>query len=221
MNKTLTFTILIILGFIGINAFFTMNEKQQGLVLQFGEPKRVVKDSGLHLKIPLIQNTVKYDKRILEYDLPIEEVIAVDKKRMLIDSFTRFKIIDPLEFYKTVGTESNVRNRLNSNVISSLRRVVGRVTLEELLSEERNKIMENIKNEVNSEASRFGIEIVDVRIRRADLPEANSQAIYERMKSERVREAKNSEQKVLKQRKKLGQRQIKKKLLSLQKPQKK
>ena len=133
MNKTLTFTILIILGFIGINAFFTMNEKQQGLVLQFGEPKRVVKDSGLHLKIPLIQNTVKYDKRILEYDLPIEEVIAVDKKRMLIDSFTRFKIIDPLEFYKTVGTESNVRNRLNSNVISSLRRVVGRVTLEELL----------------------------------------------------------------------------------------
>ena len=80
MNKTLTFTILIILGFIGINAFFTMNEKQQGLVLQFGEPKRVVKDSGLHLKIPLIQNTVKYDKRILEYDLPIEEVIAVDKK---------------------------------------------------------------------------------------------------------------------------------------------
>ncbi len=190
MNKTLTFTLLIILGFIGINAFFTMNEKQQGLVLQFGEPKRVVKDSGLHLKIPLIQNTVKYDKRILEYDLPIEEVIAVDKKRMLIDSFTRFKIIDPLEFYKTVGTESNVRNRLNSNVISSLRRVVGRVTLEELLSEERNKIMENIKDEVNSEASRFGIEIVDVRIRRADLPEANSQAIYERMKSERVREAK-------------------------------
>ena len=124
-------------------------------------------------------------KRILEYDLPIEEVIAVDKKRMLIDSFTRFKIVDPLEFYKTVGNESNVRNRLNSNVISSLRRVVGRVTLDELLSEERSKIMEDIKLEVNNEASRFGIEIVDVRIRRADLPEANSQAIYERMISER------------------------------------
>ena len=109
---------------------------------------------------------------------------------MLIDSFTRFKITDPLEFYKTVGTESGVRNRLNSNVISSLRRVVGRVTLEELLSEERSDIMENIKVEVNNEASRFGIEVVDVRIRRADLPEANSQAIYERMISERVREAK-------------------------------
>ena len=189
-KSTISIIILVILGFLGINSLFTMNEKQQGLVLQFGEPKRVIRDSGLNVKLPIIQNTVKYDKRILEYDLPIEEVIAVDKKRMLVDSFTRFKITDPLEFYKTVGTESNVRNRLNSNVISSLRRVVGRVTLDELLSEDRSKIMEDIKQEVNNEASRFGIEIVDVRIRRADLPEANSQAIYERMISERVREAK-------------------------------
>lgn len=181
---------IIISSLISLNGLFTMNEKQQGLVLQFGEPKRVVQDSGLNFKIPVIQNVVRYDKRILEYDLPIEEVIAVDKKRMLIDSFTRFKIIDPLEFYKTVGSESNVRNRLNSNVISSLRRVVGTVTLDELLSEERSDIMKRIRDEVNSEASRFGIEIVDVRIRRADLPEANSQAIYERMMSERVREAK-------------------------------
>ena len=182
--------LIVVLGFIGINAMFTMNERQQGLVLQFGEPKRVIQNSGLHFKLPIIQNTVKYDKRILEYDLPIEEVIAVDKKRMLIDSFTRFKITDPLEFYKTVGSESNVRNRLNSNVISSLRRVVGTVTLDELLSEDRSNIMIRIRDEVNNEASRFGIEIVDVRIRRADLPEANSQAIFERMISERVREAK-------------------------------
>ena len=167
-----------------------MNERQQGLVLQFGEPKRVIKDSGLHFKIPLIQNLVRYDKRILEYNLPVEEVIAVDKKRMLVDSFARFQITDPLEFYKTVGNEVNVRNRLNSNVISSLRRVVGRVTLDELLSAERSNIMDRIKIEVNDEAKRFGIEVVDVRIRRADLPEANSQAIFERMKSERVREAK-------------------------------
>ena len=167
-----------------------MNEREQGLVLQFGEPKRVIQTSGLHYKIPLIQNVVRYDKRILEYNLPVEEVIAVDKKRMLVDSFARFKIIDPLEFYKTVGNETNVRNRLNSNVISSLRRVVGRVTLDELLSAERSNIMERIKIEVNEEAKRFGIEVVDVRIRRADLPEANSQAIFERMISERVREAK-------------------------------
>ena len=179
-----------LIAFLGLNSLFTMNERQQGLVLQFGEPKRVIQSSGLHFKLPLIQNVVRYDMRILEYDLPVEEIIAVDKKRMLVDSFTRFKIIDPLEFYKTVGTESSVRNRLNSNVISSLRRIVGRVTLEELLSEERSKIMEDIREEVNNEASRFGIEIVDVRIRRADLPEANSQAIYERMMSERVREAK-------------------------------
>ena len=190
MNKTFFTLFIIALAFLGLNSLFTMNERQQGLVLQFGEPKRVIQSSGLHFKLPLIQNVVRYDVRILQYDLPIEEVIAVDKKRMLIDSFTRFKIIDPLEFYKTVGTESSVRNRLNSNVISSLRRVVGRVTLEELLSEERSKIMEDIKVEVNNEASRFGIEVVDIRIRRADLPEANSQAIYERMISERVREAK-------------------------------
>ena len=183
------------LAFLGLNSLFTMNERQQGLVLQFGEPKRVIQSSGLHFKLPLVQNVVRYDIRILEYDLPIEEIIAVDKKRMLVDSFTRFKIVDPLEFYKTVGTESSVRNRLNSNVISSLRRIVGRVTLEELLSEERSKIMEDIRQEVNSEASRFGIEIVDVRIRRADLPEANSQAIYERMISERVREAKEFREK--------------------------
>ena len=190
MTRIIIVILLIGITMIGLNGLFTMSEKQQGLVLQFGEPKRVVQDSGLNFKIPLIQNVVRYDKRILEYDLPIEEVIAVDKKRMLIDSFTRFKITDPLEFYKTVGSESNVRNRLNSNVISSLRRVVGTVTLDELLSEERSDIMERIRDEVNNEASRFGIKIVDVRIRRADLPEANSQAIYERMISERVREAK-------------------------------
>ena len=189
-KSTLLLILSTLLLFVGFSCFFVMDERQQGLVLQFGEPKRVIQTSGLHFKIPLIQNVVRYDKRILEYNLPVEEVIAVDKKRMLIDSFARFKIIDPLEFYKTVGNEINVRNRLNSNVISSLRRVVGRVTLDELLSSERSNIMDSIKIEVNGEATRFGIEVVDVRIRRADLPEANSQAIFERMISERVREAK-------------------------------
>lgn len=192
MRATKVFFLLtLILTFVLLlSSLFTMNERQQGLVLQFGEPKRVIKDSGLNFKIPFIQNVVRYDKRILEYNLPVEEVIAVDKKRMLIDSFARFKIIDPLEFYKTVANEQNVRNRLNANVISSLRRVVGTVTLDELLSSERSNIMDRIKIEVNSAAQRFGIEVVDVRIRRADLPEANSQAIFERMISERVREAK-------------------------------
>ncbi len=191
MNKTvLLFSLIIFLAFLSSGFFIVMNERQQGLVLQFGEPKRVIQTAGLHFKIPFIQNVVKYDRRILDYNLPIEEVIAVDKKRMLVDSFARFKIVDPLEFYKTVVNETNVRNRLNSNVISSLRRVVGTVTLDELLSEERSNIMDRIKVEVNDEAKRFGIEVVDVRIRRADLPEANSQAIFERMISERTREAK-------------------------------
>ena len=152
--------------------------------------KELYKNPGYILKYLLFRISVRYDNRILEYNLPIEEVIAVDKKRMLIDSFARFKIIDPLEFYKTVGNEANVRNRLNSNVISSLRRVVGRVTLDELLSSERSNIMDRIQIEVNDAAQRFGIEVVDVRIRRADLPEANSQAIFDRMISERVKEAK-------------------------------
>ena len=190
VTKILFLTFLTIGGIFAYSSLFTMNERQQGLVLQFGEPKRVIKDSGLNFKIPFIQNVVRYEKRILEYNLPVEEVIAVDKKRMLIDSFARFKIIDPLEFYKTVASEQNVRNRLNANVISSLRRVVGTVTLDELLSSERTNIMDRIKIEVNDAAQRFGIEVVDVRIRRADLPEANSQAIFERMISERVREAK-------------------------------
>ncbi len=189
-NSIILPVLILIISFVLFGCFFIMNERQQGLVLQFGEPKRVVQTSGLHFKLPFIQNVVRYDKRILEYNLPVEEVIAVDKKRMLIDSFARFKIIDPLEFYKTVANETNVRNRLNSNVISSLRRVVGRVTLDELLSSERSDIMNRIKVEVNDEASRFGIEVVDVRIRRADLPEANSQAIFDRMVSERLREAK-------------------------------
>lgn len=190
LTSILILSFVIITLLILINGIFTMKETQQGLVLQFGDPKKVIQKSGLHFKIPFIQNVVRYDNRILEYNLPIEEVIAVDKKRMLIDSFARFKIVDPLEFYKTVGNETNVRNRLNSNVISSLRRVVGRVPLDELLSSERSNIMNRIKIEVNDAASRFGIEVVDVRIRRADLPEANSQAIFDRMISERVREAK-------------------------------
>ena len=189
-TKVLIYSILFVSFLVLLNGIFTMKETQQGLVLQFGDPKRVIQKSGLHIKIPFIQNVVRYDNRILEYNLPIEEVIAVDKKRILIDSFARFKIIDPLEFYKTVGNEANVRNRLNSNVISSLRRVVGKVTLDELLSSERSNIMDRIQIEVNDSAQRFGIEVVDVRIRRADLPEANSQAIFDRMISERVKEAK-------------------------------
>ncbi len=191
MSKTNIFVIiLIVAGFVGLNALFTMNEREQGLVLQFGEPKRVIKSSGLHFKIPLIQNVIRYDRRILEYDLPVEEVIAVDKKRMLVDSFARFKIVDPLQFYISVGDERVARSRLSTIINSRIRNVLGQEELQTLLSQDRSKQMSLIKEGVNNEAKNFGITIVDVRIKRADLPQANSDAIYRRMQTEREREAK-------------------------------
>ena len=168
---------------------FVVHQVQQVLVLQFGDPKRVIKEPGLKFKLPLIQNTVDYDKRILDYDLPVEEIIASDQKRLVVDRFARYKILDPLKFYQTVRNENGIRNRLNSIIIAALRRVVGGVKLSSLLTDKRQSIMSDIRDEVNREAQRFGIEVIDVRIRRADLPEANSLAIFDRMKSEREKEA--------------------------------
>ena len=168
---------------------FVVHQVQQVLVLQFGDPKRVIKEPGLKFKLPLIQNTVDYDKRVLDYDLPVEEIIASDQKRLVVDPFARYKILDPLKFYQTVRNENGIRNRLNSIIIAALRRVVGGVELSSLLTDKRQSIMSDIRDEVNREAQRFGIEVIDVRIRRADLPEANSLAIFDRMKSEREKEA--------------------------------
>lgn len=168
---------------------FVVHQVQQVLVLQFGDPKRVIKEPGLKFKLPLIQNTVDYDRRILDYDLPVEEIIASDQKRLVVDPFARYKILDPLKFYQTVRNENGIRNRLNSIIIAALRRVVGGVKLSSLLTDKRQSIMSDIRDEVNREAQRFGIEVIDVRIRRADLPEANSLAIFDRMKSEREKEA--------------------------------
>jgi len=180
---------LFLLFLTAYGSMFVVHQVQQVLVLQFGDPKRVIKEPGLKFKLPLIQNTVDYDKRILDYDLPVEEIIASDQKRLVVDPFARYKILDPLKFYQTVRNENGIRNRLNSIIIAALRRVVGGVELSSLLTDKRQSIMSDIRNEVNREAQRFGIEVIDVRIRRADLPEANSLAIYDRMKSEREKEA--------------------------------
>ena len=188
-KKTGIIILIFILAALVYSSVFVVHQVQQTLVLQFGDPKRVIKQPGLKFKIPFIQNTVHYDKRVLDYDLPVEEIIASDQKRLVVDPFARYKILDPLKFYQTVRNENGIRNRLNSIIIASLRRVVGVVTLSALLTEERQSIMRNIRTEVNREAQKFGIEVIDVRIRRADLPEANSQAIFDRMKSEREREA--------------------------------
>lgn len=173
-------------------SLFTVNQTQQALVLQLGEWKRTVQEPGLHAKIPFVQNVVLIDARVLDVDPPVEQVILADQKRLEVDAFARYRITDPLQFYTSVGNEVVAEQRLAATVNSALRRVLGNSTLLAVLSKERAKVMTDIKAQVNQEAARFGVEIVDVRIRRADLPEATSQAVYERMRSEREREAKEA-----------------------------
>lgn len=180
---------VLIAGIIAFSALFTVHQTQQALVLQFGEPKRVVKNSGLHAKLPFIQNVVFLDKRMLGYDGSGEEVIASDRKRLVVDSFLRYRIDDPLRFYQTVGNERVARQRLSALLTSSLRQVIGTVPLQSVLTGERAQLMSQIAQRVNAEAKDLGISVADVRIKRADLPEANNQAIYARMKTEREREA--------------------------------
>lgn len=181
-----------ILAIVASASLFTVNQTQQALVLQFGEFKRTIKEPGLHAKIPLLQNVVLIDARVLDVDPPVEQVILADQKRLEVDAFARYRIVNPLQFYQSAGSELVVEQRLAAVVNSSLRRVLGNVTLLAVLSSERAKVMTDIKSQVNQEAQRFGVEIVDVRIRRADLPEATSQAVYERMRSEREREAREA-----------------------------
>jgi len=171
-------------------SIFIVKEINQAIVLQFGDPKRIIEKPGLNFKIPFIQNVVFLDKRILNLDTPPEEVIASDQKRLIVDAFARFQIVDPLKFYISVGNERVARSRLSTIINSRIRNVLGRQRLQTLLSEDRTKQMALIQDGVNVEAENFGINIVDVRIKRADLPPANSEAIFRRMQTEREREAK-------------------------------
>ena len=182
--------ILAVLGFIGYMTLFTVNEIQQAIILQFGDPKRVIQKAGLNFKLPFIQNVVLLDKRILNLDAPSEEIIASDQKRLIVDAFARFKIKDPLKFYISVGNERVARSRLSTIINSRIRGVLGQEELATLVSKERARLMDKITQDVNTEAAKLGIEIIDVRIKRADLPQANSEAIYRRMQTERLREAK-------------------------------
>jgi len=171
-------------------SLFIVQEISQAIVLQFGDPKKIVTKAGLNFKLPFIQNVVYLDKRILNLDNDPEEVIAADQKRLIVDAIARFKIVDPLKFYISVGNERVARSRLSTIINSRIRGVLGTQELATLLSTDRTKQMAIIQNDVNTEAKNFGIEIVDVRIKRADLPPANSEAIYKRMQTEREREAK-------------------------------
>ena len=182
--------IIIALAIITYLSLFTVKEINQAIVLQFGNPKKVITTAGLQWKIPFVQNVVFLDRRILSLDPAPEEVIASDQKRLIVDAYSRFTIIDPLKFYISLGNEMVARSRLATIINSRIRNVLGKQSLATLLSEERGRQMAIIQEGVNEEAKKFGIEIIDVRIKRADLPQANSEAIYKRMQTEREREAK-------------------------------
>ena len=182
--------ILVLISVVAFLSVIIVKEVNQAIILQFGDPKRIIMKPGLNFKIPFIQNVVYLDKRILNLDTPPEEVIASDQKRLIVDAFARFQIVDPLKFYISVGDERVARSRLSTIINSRIRNVLGQEELQTLLSQDRSKQMSLIKDGVNNEAQNFGINIVDVRIKRADLPTANSDAIYRRMQTEREREAK-------------------------------
>ena len=169
-------------------SLFTVSQTEQVLIPQFGEPIRVIDTPGLNIKVPFVQTVISFDRRLLDYETPREEVILSDQRRLIVDSFTRFRITAPLQYFQAVGSaEDAIRARLNSVVTSSLRRVLGNEQLLQVLSSDRGRIMGLIRGQVSDEMRGFGVTIEDVRLRRADLPEENTQAILSRMKSERER----------------------------------
>ncbi len=180
----------VVLVIVLFSSLFTVHQTQQALVLQVGEPRSVVTSPGLHMKLPWpFQNVLYLDKRVLFLDLPAQEVIAQDKKRLVVDAFARWRITDPLRFYQSLTDEDVAAIRLQPILGSNVRRILGSQTFAAVLSGERAKLMVDIRDGVNAQTKNFGIQVVDVRIRRADLPQQNSDAIYRRMQQERVRQA--------------------------------
>ena len=179
-----------VLALLANATLFTVAQTEQVLVVQFGEVVRPIDKPGLHVKLPIMQNIITFDRRLLAVELPGEEVILGDQRRLIVDSVTVFRISDPLRFYQAIGPmRDNIRGRLNSIVTGSLRRVLGNNKLLDVLSADRERIMTTIRGQVNTEMQGFGVTIEDVRIRRADLPQENTQAILSRMQSERSRVA--------------------------------
>ncbi|MGD1879343.1 MAG: protease modulator HflC [Kiloniellaceae bacterium] len=181
--------VVVVLGLVAYGTLFTVDQTQQAIVMQFGEPKRVIAEPGLAWKLPLIQNVQYYEKRVLNLDPPAENILLSDQKRLIVDVFARYRIADPLKFFQTVRSEDTARNRLGIIVNGRLRQILGNSTLSSVLSDERTQILQDLKVSVDQETQRFGIALVDVRIRRADLPDETRESVYNRMRSEREREA--------------------------------
>ena len=194
MNRMIALgAVLVVAIVVASSTLFTVHQTEQVLITQFGQPIRVIRTPGLQTKIPFIQSVIPFDRRLLDFEGQGEEVILGDQRRLIVDSFTRYRITDPLVFYQTVGaSEIGIRQRLNSIVSAALRRVLGNEPLLAVLSNDRPRIMTEIRRQVNDEARQFGIQVEDVRIRRADLPEENTQAILNRMQSERERVAREA-----------------------------
>lgn len=172
-----------------LSSAFTVRQTEQALILQFGNPVRVEREPGLKFKVPFIQNVEYYDRRILDLDPPVQEVLLSDQKRINVDSFARYRIIDPLRFRQRAVTDANFRQIFGNRVNSTVRTEVARVGLAELLSDARAQLMGRIADELKSQGPDFGVEVIDLRIGRTDLPEATSQAVYNRMRSARVAQA--------------------------------
>jgi membrane protease subunit HflC len=181
--------LLLLLIIVGYGAVFTVQQTEQALVMRFGRPVDVVTDPGLHFKAPFMDTVIPIDKRILDLENPAQELIASDQKRLVVDAFARYRIKDALQFYQSVGSIQAANLQLTTLLNSSLRRVLGEVTLIKIVRDEREALMARIREQLDKEAGGYGIQVVDVRIRRADLPDQNSQAVYQRMKTERQREA--------------------------------
>jgi membrane protease subunit HflC len=174
---------------VGWGALFQVYQTDQAIVVRLGEPVRVVTDAGLHFKLPLFESVISVDKRILDLENPAQEVITFDNKRLVVDAFARYRVSDPLKFYQTIGAIEGANARLSTLLNSSLRRVLGEATSIEIVRDKRAQLMAAVRTQLQTEAQAFGISIVDSRIRRADLPEQNSQAVYQRMQTERQRQA--------------------------------
>jgi len=179
----------VIVAIIAYGSLFTVYQTRLALVVRLGQPVRVVTEPGLNFKFPLIDNVIYVDKRILDLENPAQEVIASDQKRLVVDAFARYRINDALKFYQAVGSVEGANSRLSTLLNAALRRVLGESTLTHVVRDERAALMARVREQLDREAANFGITVVDVRIRRADLPEQNSQAVYQRMQTERQREA--------------------------------
>ena len=182
--------VIVLIALFGLNqAFFVVHQTQQALVLQLGKPVREIKDPGLYMKVPFFQNVITFEKRLLEYDAAPAEILSSDKKNLVVDNYSKWLIVDPLKFYQTVRNITGAQSRLDDIIYAQLRVILGRNTLVDVVAKRRDAIMKQVTQQAGAIAKDYGIKVVDVRIKRADLPPQNEKHVYERMRAERQREA--------------------------------